>query len=346
MKIKKFVGRSFKEALEIVKEELGPDAIILSSKSLKSGPFGILDKEAVEVTAAIDEGVSVSAPAEPVKALPSGVEDILKELRDLRDEVGFLKETLRPIVPSLKIGKDKKGLFNLLVRQGVDPQFAVILLERAQESLDSLKRVITGDLKIQGLLQAEEKGLVFLGPPGVGKTTTMSKVAHMLSLKKKKVSLMTLDTGRIGSLAHMKELSGRLKCPMTVVKRITDLPKMVYREMERGPILIDTPGHEYKELLADMKEIFPNGFPVKKCFLMDASMNHESVIRAWQSCNSETIDTIGFTKLDMAARYGGLYNISLMTGRPLSFITTGPDLPDALRVPSSEFLAGLIVGGA
>jgi flagellar biosynthesis protein FlhF len=346
MKIKKFIGQSFKDALEIVKDELGPDAIILSSKSIKSGPFGVGNRGAVEVTAAIDESVAMPIPAGPVKAVPSGLEDILREIRGLRDEVGFLKETLRPIVPSLKIGKDKKGLYNLLVSQGVDAQFAIILLERAEDSLDSLKKVIVGDMKVQGLHAAEEKGLVFLGPSGVGKTTTMSKVAQMLTDQKKRVNLLTLDTGRIGAMAHMKELSGRLKCQFKAVKKITDLPKTIYKEIERGPVLIDTPGHDYKELMEDMKAIFPGGFPLKKCFLMDASMNADSVIRTWQTCDSEMIDTIGFTKLDMAARYGGLYNLSLMTGRPLSFITTGPDMPDAIKVPSSEFLAGLIVGGA
>ena len=343
MKIKKFVGRSFKEALETVKKELGPDAIILSSKSVKTGPFGIINKDAVEVTAAIDESGNIPSIE---KTVSSEVEDILREIRGLRDEMGFLKETLRPIVPTLRIGKDKKGLFNLLVRQGVDTQFAIILLERAQESLDSLKGVIKSDLKIQGMLPAEESGLIFLGPPGVGKTTTMSKVAHLLSSNKKHVNLISLDDNRIGSIAYMKDLSKQLKCSLKVISKVSDLPKIVYKEMGRGPILIDTPGYEYKEILEDIRDIFPSGFPVKKCFLMDASMDTHAALKAWQSCNADMIDSIGFTKLDMASQYGSLYNLSLLTSRPLSFVATGPDVPDDIRIPTPEFLAGLIVGGA
>ncbi len=341
MKIKKFVGKSFKDALDIVKKELGPDAIILSSKSIKTGPFGILNKDAVEVTAAIDE----EDAAPPAGAASSGMEDLLKEIRGLRDEVCFLKETLRPIVPTLRVGKDKKGLFNLLVRQGVDTQFAIILLERSQESLDSLRGVIRKDLKIQGLVPAEERGFLFLGPPGVGKTTTVSKVAHMLSAKKKSVNLISLDAGRIGSVAYMKELSKQLRCPLRVVKKISDLPKIVYKEIQKGPLLIDTPGYDYTGILDDIKDIFASGFPVKKCFLIDSSMSVQSVIKAWQSCNVDMIDSIGFTKLDMATQYGSIYNISLMTSRPLSFVTTGPGVPDDIRIPTSEFLAGLITGG-
>ena len=345
MRIKKFVGKSFKEALEIVKKELGSDAIILSSRSIKTGPFGILNKEAVEVTAAIDENDNAASEVPPSRAMTPELEDLLKEIRGLREEVCFLKETLRPIVPTLRVGKDKKGLFNLLLRQGVDTQFAIILLERSQESIDSLKGVIKKDLKIQGLLPAEEKGAIFIGPPGVGKTTTISKVAHMFASKRKYVNLISLDADRIGSIASMKELSKQLRCPLRVVRKISDLPKIVYREIQKGPLLIDTPGYECNGILEDIKDIFTTGFPLKKYFLIDASMSIQAALKAWQSCNTDMIDSIGFTKLDMATQYGSLYNISLMTSRPLSFITTGPGVPDDRRIPTSDFLAGLIIGG-
>lgn len=341
MKIKKFVGKSFKEALEIVKKELGPDAIILSSKSVKTGPFGLLNKEAVEVTAAMDEA---DAALPEGNTIP-GAEEIVREIRGLRDELGFLKDTLRPIVPTLRVGKDKQGLYNLLMRQGVDPQFAIILLERAQQTLDSLKSVIKQDVRIQGLSPMEEKGLIFLGPPGVGKTTSISKMAHLFAAKKKQVNLITLDSDRIGSVAHMKDLSRQIRCPLKVVRNISELPKIMYKEMQKGPILIDTPGSEYKEILEDIQEIFTSGFPVKKCFLLDSSMSMQSALKSWQGCNTDMIDSIGFTKLDMATQYGSLYNLSLLTSRPLSFVTTGPGVPDDIRVPSSEFLAGLIIGG-
>ncbi|HEX8948852.1 MAG TPA: AAA family ATPase [Dissulfurispiraceae bacterium] len=345
MRIKKFVGKSFKEALEIVKKELGSDAIILSSRSIKTGPFGILNKESVEVTAAIDENDNAASEVTPSRAIAPELDDLLREIRGLREEVCFLKETLRPIVPTLRVGKDKKGLFNLLLRQGVDTQFAIILLERSQESIDSLRGVIKKDLKIQGLLPAEEKGAIFIGPPGVGKTTTISKVAHMFASKRKYVNLISLDADRIGSIASMKELSKQLRCPLRVVRKISDLPKIVYKEIQKGPLLIDTPGYECNGILEDIKDIFTTGFPLKKYFLIDASMSIQSALKAWQSCNTDMVDSIGFTKLDMATQYGSLYNISLMTSRPLSFITTGPGVPDDIRVPTSDFLAGLIIGG-
>jgi flagellar biosynthesis protein FlhF len=346
MRIKKFVGRSFKEALETVKKELGSDAIILSSKSIKTGPFGMLNREAVEVTVALEEEHLEGTSSDfAEKAHFPEMAELLKEIKSLREEVCYLKETLRPIVPTLRVGKDKKGLFNLLVKQGVDIQFAMILLERSQETLDSLKNSIKRDVKIQGLLPAEEGGLIFLGPPGVGKTTTMSKVAHLISSKRKVLNLISLDADRIGPVANVRELSQKLRCPLKVVRRITDLPRILYKEMKKGPLLIDTPGSEFKNILDDIKDIFPSGFPVKKCFLIDSSMSTPSAMKAWQSCDIGMIDSIGFTKLDMATQYGAIYNISMLTGRPLSFITTGPGVPGDIKVPTLDFLAGLIIGG-
>ena len=109
MRIKKFVGGNFKEALEAVKKELGADAVILSSKTLRTGPLGLLSKQSVEVTAALDENADEGAFRQETAAggSLSLSEDILLELRSLREEISFLKDTLRPVVPTLRISKDK-----------------------------------------------------------------------------------------------------------------------------------------------------------------------------------------------------------------------------------------------
>lgn len=346
MKIKKFVGQTFKEAMEAVKKEFGPDAIIISHRQMKSGPFGILSKNAVEVTAAIDEtqASTISQKATVTTTnIPS--DEVAKELRGLKDEIGFLKETLRPIVPSLRISREKRGLFNLLIRQGVDTQLALVLVERSRESIDSLKKVISQDMKIQGMSPIEERGIIFIGPPGVGKTTTLSKIAHMIQSKKRTVSIITLDDNRISTLAHFKEMSRLLKCPVKSIKKISDLPKILYKEIGKTSILIDTPGYESKEILGGLDEIFPSGFPLKKCFVIDTSINETTSLKLWEDCNKYGLDSIGFTKLDLATQFGNLYNLAIITGRPVSFMTTGPDIPFDIKIPTSEFVAGLVVGG-
>lgn len=349
MKLKKFTASSFKEAMDIVKKELGPDAVILSQRNIPSGRFG---KNLIEVTAGIDENALPPPPPSSSYGYAStshrtvGTPEVIEEMRKIRDEISFLKDTLRPIVPNIKLESKKKGHFNLLVRQGIDPQFAMMIVEKADTTLESLKETIANEIKIEPLSSIEDMGLMFVGPPGAGKTTSMSKIAYTLREQKRHVNIMTLDDTRIGSVASIKDIASRLKCSMRVVNNIADLPKIIYRDTAKGPILIDTSGHEFKETLSQLREIFPSGFPLKKCFLFDVSMNPEAVLKAWQSCKNDMIDTIGFTKLDMAVNFGSIFNISLLTGKRLVFVSTGPEVDKNLKTPTASYLASLIVGGA
>ncbi|HMK61501.1 MAG TPA: AAA family ATPase [Dissulfurispiraceae bacterium] len=347
MRIKKFFGRSFKEALEAVKKELGADAVILSSKTIKQGQHGLLSREAVEVTAALDENADELPHRHEISSEGSFSlsEDILKELRSLREEVSFLKETLRPVVPSLRISRDKKGLYTRLIKQGVDSQFAVILVERSGDTIGSLMSAIKHEIKINRIVPSEEKGYMFFGPPGVGKTTTMSKMAHMLSAHKRPVCLISLDTQRISSIAYMKELARQVKCDLKLVKHVGELPKIIYKESERGPVLIDSPGRDFDAVLSQTKQVFSSGFPLSKCFLMDASTEMPSSVKLWQKAQPYDIDTIGFTRLDLAAQYGNLCNMSMLTGRPVAFLADGPDVPGDIKIPTPDYVAGLIAGG-
>ncbi|MGO9380330.1 MAG: AAA family ATPase [Dissulfurispiraceae bacterium] len=347
MRIKKFVGRNFKEALEAVKKELGADAVILSSRTLKTGPPGLLNKESVEVTAALDENADEGAFRQETAADGSSSlsEDILRELRSLREEICFLKETLRPVVPTLRVGKDKKGLYNMLIKQGVDAQFAIMLIERSGETVGSLLNAIKQEVRVKKLVPSDERGYMFFGPPGIGKTTTMSKVAYMLSTPRRPVTLVSLDSLRISSVAYIKELSRQLKCDIRLVKTVSELPKIIYKESEKGPVLIDTPGNDCEQVLRQTKEVFSSGFPLDKCFLMDASMDLPASMKSWQQAAPYEIDTIGFTRLDLATKYGNLCNLSMLTGRPLSFLTNGPDVPDDIKIPTPDYIAGLITGG-
>jgi len=188
MMIRKFTGSSFKDALDQVKQELGAHAMILSSRSIKSGGFGLLQRPMVEVTAAVDEPDTAGQQ----RASSEELDSLVREVRSMREEMGFLKDTLSTLMPGMRIGKDKKGLYNLLLKHGVDPQFAVVLLERSSETVESLRKTISQDIRVHEFSPAEERGFLFVGTPGAGKTTTLSKVAHLLREKRRRLRTLLL----------------------------------------------------------------------------------------------------------------------------------------------------------
>jgi flagellar biosynthesis protein FlhF len=143
----------------------------------------------------------------------------------------------------------------------------------------------------------------------------------------------------------MKELARQIKCDLKFARNVSDLPKIIYREGLKGPVLVDTPGNDYGQIMKSTKEVFSSSLPLNKCFLMDASTDISSAMRLWQQTIPYSMDTIGFTKLDMATQFGNLYNLAMLTERPFAFLADGPDVPDDIKIPTQEYIAGLITGG-
>ncbi len=345
MRIRKFVSPTFQEAMEQVKKELGPDAIVLSTRTLGKDVFG-MKKGAVEVTVAVEEDDDTPVGAQQKEDLVPEMREILRELKSLRSEIGFLKETLKPIVPVLTVSERKKQLFTELLKRGVEVNVAFSIVKRCGDGNAGLREVIEEDVKVEPPLAGKEKGMIFLGPPGVGKTTSLSKIAHVLREKDKKVSIVTLDTDRVGQVAFVKELAGRLGCRLELVRDVDSLPGVVYREMESGFVLVDTPGTIDEKVCEGIRDFFPAPFPLKKCFLIDASVTPSSASKLWErNPLKDTIEAVGFTKLDLTASFGNIINVIKVTGKPVSFISTGTRIPEDIKIPTTEFIASLIAGG-
>jgi flagellar biosynthesis protein FlhF len=204
---------------------------------------------------------------------------------------------------------------------------------------------IQQDVAVRRFDPADERGYLFVGPPGIGKTTTMSKVAFALAGSGRPVSIISLDSRRISAVAYLKELSRQVRCDVKLARSVSELPKLIYKEAEKGPVLVDTPGTGLRDIMQQKEELFPRGLPLTTCLLMDAAMDQQASMRIWQQVAPYAVDAIGFTKLDLAGPYGPLYNIAVLTGKPLAFITDGPDVPQDFKIPTPEFVAGLVAGG-
>lgn len=343
MKIKKFHGRSFKEVLETVKKEMGPNAVILSTSSKKEP---LSNSSIIEITAAIDDTEELTAHELLENRLQN--EDLwkigyeaFKQIEKLKTEVSLLRESVTKLFPSLD-DTSKGGIYNFLIKNNIEPYLALMLLEKAKD-MNELRVAIENELKTCRNNFDEEKGYIFYGLPGVGKTTTVFKIGQSLKDSNKKMMIISLDQ-RISSVAYIKEIALKLKCEAKFVDKPKELYKIIHKEIDRKRLLIDTPGdvnispaRELKNLLKDM--------PIKKCLIMDASMSMQSSLRVLKTLDTASIDCIGFSKIDLAQTYGNLFNLSVLSGKPVSFITSGGYGEPQFKILPPNTITNLIIGG-
>ncbi len=338
MKIKKFQGKSFKEVLETVKKEMGPDAVILSSSSKKEP---LSNHSYIEVTAAIDDGIDSVQDVLGNRLHNEFDSGVFKEIERLKAEVSLLRESVIKLFPSLD-DLSKRGLYNFLIKNNVEPYLALMLIEKAND-INELRKAIEKDLKICKNNFDEERGFVFYGLPGVGKTTTIFKLGQILRANNQKIMILSLDS-RISSVAYIKEIALKLKCEAKFVSELGELYKIMHKEIDRKKIFVDTPGDANISIAEEIKDILKD-MPVKKCLIMDASMATHSSIRVLKTMDTASVDCIGFSKIDLAQNYGSLYNLSVLSGKPVSFITSGAyGEPQARLLPPCK-IPNLIVGG-
>ncbi|NOZ25368.1 MAG: ATP-binding protein [Nitrospirae bacterium] len=331
MKIKKFHARTFSEVLKAVKRELGPDAVILSSEQL--------NENMVEVVAAVDyEGISMSEQSAPAER-PT-------DLSELKSEVARLKEALLQMKKSgyeMKLPDKKLKVLRLLLKRSVKEEFAMRLCEKASDT-ESLLKVLTEEIKTMDALSSQ-KAVMLIGPTGVGKTTTLAKLASRAIRSGRKVAVITLDTYRIGAVEQLRFFARVLGVPLEVVSDVSDLKDRVVKHMGRDMIFIDTTGRNPRDekYINEIRMIHSLGLPIETHLLMSTNSDDVFMTDAYRYYGKLNIDCLGFTKVDEAVHAGPIYNLSVLYQKPVAYITTGQRIPLDIEFPDNNALARLII---
>ena len=427
MKLKRFEALTLQEALQAVKAELGPDAVIVSSRRVQKGGglFGLMSQSMVEVTAAVDQTQQAEAPRkqslaalaalrkasaplekpkpafQPVEPDPdanfreqlkvaTALDPMKEQMQEMREEIRRLREEQRdpervlgPLRHELeglrivvgealehRLRKRVDGLpgglmedYQGLVAHGVNAQIAHDLLRSIVETLGTVNignRDMVKDLIVDRMEQAlsapgtglgkthEQKIMMLVGPTGVGKTTTVAKLAGMARQQQLdcKTVLITLDTYRVAAVEQLRVYAKILKIPLEVAVSPQDLLDCVHRHEHADYILIDTAGRSprdqagYDELLTlnrgrlKLENHLVLAAPVAESGLME-------VVRRYQSL---PIHRIIWTKLDEVSTYGAMFNVLSQAGIPVSFLSAGQRVPEDLEVATRRRLVELIRG--
>lgn len=379
MVIKKYLVKDMNEALTRIRYEMGKDAIIISQRKVKKpGIFGYFKPKMIEVTAALENNkidpnwkqkkndeIDINESINSIKKL---MKDKTKELNNnlegskeeiavtpavidnnIKDEVKEIKELLNKVIKNTAKEKEEDEILSYLREIDVEYELVEELLSKDYDNLDDFKedfkKLIKENVKISN--ENLQGKVVLVGPTGVGKTTTIAKLAGRLALiDKKKVGLITIDTYRIGAVDQLRTYAEIMNIPFKVVITLKEMENAVEELKDCDIILIDTTGRSSKntmqisELRAFIHKITPDNIML---VISGTTKNRDIdiILAGYRELNYEKLI---ITKLDETTAYGSIYNISKKSGKPIAYITTGQNVPDDIKSPAFDELEKLILG--
>lgn len=194
------------------------------------------------------------------------------------------------------------------------------------------------------------KIIFFMGPTGVGKTTTIAKLSSKLMLEeKKKIAIFTADTYRIAAVEQIKTYANILSIPVEVIYEVADVDKILPKYKDYAYILVDTAGrsHKNKEQVDDLKKLFKafEGSKIQTYLVLSATTKYKDLMKITSLYEDISEYSLIFTKVDETDAIGNILNMKLDTGMPLSYISYGQNVPDDIEVMNPQIIAKQVLGG-
>lgn len=194
------------------------------------------------------------------------------------------------------------------------------------------------------------KIIFFVGPTGVGKTTTIAKLSSKLILEeKKKIAIITSDTYRIAAVEQIKTYANILSIPVEVVYEAKDINNILPKYKEYDYILVDTAGrsHKNKSQTDDLRVLYESfaGYSLLTYLVLSATTKYKDLKKITDLYKDITDCSLIFTKLDETDAIGNILNIKLDTGMSLSYISYGQNVPDDIEVMNPQIIAKQVLGG-
>lgn len=194
------------------------------------------------------------------------------------------------------------------------------------------------------------KVIFFIGPTGVGKTTTIAKLSSKLLLEeKKKIAIFTSDTYRIAAVEQVKTYANILSIPVEVIYEVKDIEKVLPKYKEFDYVLVDTAGrsHKNKEQIDDLKKLYDAfaKYSIQTYLALSATTKYKDLKRIIDLYKDITNCSLIFTKLDETDAIGNILNIKLDSDMSLSYISYGQNVPDDIEVMNPQIIAKKLLGG-
>ena len=380
MQIKRFEAKDMTTALRLVKNELGPDAVILSARSLKKENkiIGRVKSVGVEVTAAVD-GYQLPAPLKP--ALTAGALNSYRRNEtstpgtppkpNFRESVGSRIKSLygrkrahQPANSARSGGDDLLAdVFQHLLSQEVKRDIANDIIDALTAEypgggrFDTSGQIISS---ISNILKQKRNGaeaqlrtksgcqvVAVVGPTGVGKTTTVAKLAARHAVERhKNVALISLDCDRVGGTEDLKVYAKVIGVPVKAAAKPSAFKAAVNEFRKFDMVLVDTSGFnpQKQDQIDDLKACLDCIGAIEIHLALSTMAKESDLLNTLRCLNTLDVQHLIFTKLDESGTYGNLINVLIRHPLPLSFVTNGREVPDAIETGSMHKIVEHLLG--
>ncbi len=310
-------------------------------------------------TAAVEQAMAQQKSSSPASAYNKRMSDIKEDISAVTGEKQQVKERENANYKSLQL------IYNKLIDNEVDSRFADDIIGEIENSLkkesnlDSILSAVYQKIILKLgkpktiTLGDKAKVIFFIGPTGVGKTTTIAKIASSFKIEKDtRVAFITADTYRIAAVEQLNTYASIIDCPVSVVYSVEDMNKSLTEYKDYDLILVDTAGRSHKaqdqmdELKAFIEEVAQREDEFDfECYLTLSLTTKYKDLKSIADKYDDVDWAVIFTKLDETCSLGNILNVRMLTDRPLSYTTSGQNVPDDIEVINEQAVARQLLGG-
>ncbi len=314
-----------------------------------------------------DGGSSSSDKPFPIEQVLDGIQNMLEK----QTKESLPVEAHKTAIPSEK--EDKltespamacvKMIYNKLIANEVEEVYANKLISEIEQSLrpdSDVKTILSnvyqklvlkmGTTKTIELEEGKTKYIFFIGPTGVGKTTTIAKLASSLKFGlKAKVALFTADTYRLAAVEQLSNYASILNLPLKVIYSDADMKTAVNDFTGYDIVLVDTAGRSLKnrEQRDDIEKLLASVPKENRdiYLVLSATTKYKDLVAITDGYSEISDYNLIFTKVDETECIGNILNVKLLTNAPLSYIANGQNVPNDIQKINPQSIAKQLLGG-
>ena len=369
MNMLSFLGETPTIALALAQKECGEDAIVLSTKKVSNALEN--GQDMYEIVVAIEDNFKKKETKEKPIVIKKSVETYGgAKTYDFKEEILKMQSALEQVQKSLwnpksqlydlTIPPEFASMYNIFEQNEFDAEMTYTIMKKTIKQLPLafksnpkkiddffrliLRRVIPIKHEVP-LRRFQRKVIMMVGPTGVGKTTTISKLAARYAYKlgqNYKVGVITLDSYRVGAIEQLQAYTNIMRLPLEIVRNPEDFAEALLRLKDCNYIFIDTAGssqydidkieliNEYQKRVEELN--------IEKILVLPANVKYSDLLEIYKTYSRLDIDYLTFTKLDETRSFGNLISFAYKTKKSITYFSIGQNVPDDLIVSDSNFL--------